>query len=129
MTAPTPRLDPIDTVIPGIGEYRKFVTAALGGVAVVFLAAVADDRVTTPEAIAVAVAVAYAFATYQLPNTTDGVGRYVKFIAGLVATGLTATGQVAFDGFTASDVTFVAVQLLTAAGVLVMPNTPTRNRG
>ncbi len=120
----TPTVPPVDTVFPGIGAYRKFITAALGGVATVFLAAVADNTVNPAEAIAIGVAVAYAFATYQLPNTSAGAGRYVKFTAGLVATGLTAVGQVVFDGVTASDVTFVAVQLLTAAGVLVMPNTP-----
>ncbi|GAA2022641.1 hypothetical protein WDZ16_12860 [Pseudokineococcus marinus] len=105
-------------------NYAKAVASIIGAVLVVLVAALADNTVTTVELINVGIALVSAVVVYLVPNLEAGWRRYAKLAAAAIAAGLQALAvAVLGDGVDLSAWLQVAIAVLTAAGVVILPNT------
>jgi hypothetical protein len=102
--------------------YRKALASIFGALAVVLLAQLSDNRITTAEAFVVGIAGGRAVLVYLVPNLPSGVGRYAKFIIAVALAVVSAIALYRDGGFTAQEIVLIVVEGLAAAGVYIVPN-------
>ena len=102
--------------------YRKALASIFGALAVVVLAQLSDDRITTAEAFVIGIAGGRAVLVYLVPNLPAGVGRYLKFVLAVALAVVSAIALYRDGGLTTQEIVLIVVEGLTAAGVYIVPN-------
>lgn len=102
--------------------YAKSLLYVLLAIAGVLVTALADSVVTTSELINVGIIGVGAVGVYVVPNSPEGVARFLKTAVAFVAAALVALASFLSDGITASEWLQIAVAAFAGIGVYIIPN-------
>ena len=114
-----------------LGKYAKGVAQVVGATLAIFLAAMTgggdgDERITAVEQTQIAAAIVTALLVYVVPNFPAPIVRYAKTAAavlGAIAVALPPYLEYGWSGLDGENLSLVALQVLTALGVYIAPNT------
>ena len=104
-----------------MGQYAKWIAAAVGTVLSAAIAALTDNVVTDVEWINIAIAGVGSLAVFTAPNVPGSL--YTKAILAALMAVLQALVSLISDGITAAEWMQLAVAALTALGVYQVVNT------
>ncbi|MEU4016169.1 hypothetical protein AB0E56_13000 [Microbacterium sp. NPDC028030] len=102
--------------------YAKSLLYVLLAIAGVLVTALTDNIVTTSELVNVGIVGVGAVGVYVVPNSPEGVARFLKTAVAFVAAALVALSSFLTDGITTSEWLQIAVAAFAGIGVYIIPN-------